>query len=255
VKITIAAAFVALALATVTAASADPVRGKDGILRYHLGGTPPVLHCPVNMVCDIALLSDDVILKDSPPVAGDMEDFDIKVTPLSPPHVFIVAEKPFKRTNLTVITSTRVYHFYIWSVPNTGQISGTSIAFFPPRRIPPSVPAFPIVIVSPQPSTANDDPDATIDLSTANCKPDLFTITGSAPFRPLRVCVDSVRTYIEIGQTAEVPALLGFDDRGGIRAINYGYHSGIYVVPAQYPRYRLVLGSGKDMESIDIARR
>lgn len=243
------ALLILLAFSLAAPALADPVRGSDGILRYHLGSKPPVLHCPVSMVCDIALLDDDQITDSAPPVAGDMDDFDIKVTSGPAPHIFIVALHPYHRTNLTVITTARVYHFFLWSIPNTGQTSGLSIGFFPPPRPP----AIPVVFVSPQPAPQeSSDP---IDLSTLNCDAKLFSIIGNAPFRPLRVCLDSVRTYIEITPVPEVPALVGIDAHGALRTINYGYHDGFYVIAAQYPKYRLILGTGKDEERVDIARR
>jgi|GEM_PF-3698647 len=241
--------FVLLSLSLTAVALGDPVRGTDGILRYHLGSKPPVLRCPVSMVCDIALLDDDQITDNAPPVAGDMEDFDIKVTAGPAPHIFIVALHPYHRTNLTVITTARVYHFFIWSIPNTGQTSGLSIGFFPVSRPAP----VPVVFVSPQP--APQDSSDPINLSTLNCDAKLFSVTGSAPFRPLHVCLDSVRTYIQIVPVPEVPALVGIDAHGDLRAINYGYHDGFYIVAAQYPKYRLILGTGKDEERVDIARR
>lgn len=244
-----------LALATFATALASPVMGPDGVLRYHVGGRPPIVRCPVNMLCDIALVRTDRISPSRPPVAGDMTDFDIKVTAGPAPHVFVVPLKASVSTTLVVFTTTasghqRTYHFFIQSVPNMGQTTGVNIGFFDDNFQPPA----PVVILQ-APATPDPNPLAAIDLRTLHCNPHAYAIRGTAPFRPLRICTDAVRTYIQVGTLAEVPALLGANDRWQSRSINYGYHDGYFVVPAHDRRFMLVLGTGKAQETVTIERR
>jgi hypothetical protein len=133
----------------------------------------------------------------------------------------------------------RTYHVFVDSVPNLGQTSGINIAFRDdsPKPTPP-----PVVIV-PSIATPAPNPLAAVDLRTLDCNSSEYRIAGNAPFRPVQVCRDPIRTFIQIPTTPELPALLGADEKWTPRTINESYEDGYFIVAAHYTRFILLLGS------------
>jgi type IV secretion system protein VirB9 len=80
---------------------------------------------------------------------------------------------------------------------------------------------------------------------------------GDEHLRPLRVYDDGAKTYIQMKpemQNREAPALvvLGADGKGEMT--NYRVREQTYVVDRLFDRARLVLGSGKKAQKVEISR-
>ena len=80
---------------------------------------------------------------------------------------------------------------------------------------------------------------------------------GDEHLRPLRVYDDGAKTYIQMRpdmQNREAPALvvLGADGKGEMT--NYRVREQTYIVDRLFDRARLVLGSGKKAQKVEISR-
>jgi type IV secretion system protein VirB9 len=84
-----------------------------------------------------------------------------------------------------------------------------------------------------------------------------YTIDGKAPWSPLRVYNDGIKTYIQMPLAmlqTEAPALLviGSDDKEQL--VNYRLHGDKYVVDQIFQKAELISGVGKKQLKITITR-
>jgi type IV secretion system protein VirB9 len=85
-----------------------------------------------------------------------------------------------------------------------------------------------------------------------------YRVTGGNPLiRPLRVFDDCAKTYIQMPpviEHMEAPVLLVIGSDGKGTMTNYRVKQQTYIVDRLFDRARMVLGSGKKAQKVDISR-
>jgi len=179
-----------LTLATRIAA-ADPVLYPDGSVRYAAESPNiPVVAIETGDLCDIvlqpgehlnqAIISDSLRWKMTDGTSGN-----------DTPHVFLKPTRPGLRALLTVTTSRRTYHLRVVSHDGPGR---EFIGWYYPATIGTLHPHSASVAqaTGPQPTT-------TTPWTCASPLDARYRVDGATQFRPLFVCNDGTRTYVNLG--------------------------------------------------------
>jgi type IV secretion system protein VirB9 len=122
--------------------------------------------------------------------------------------LFVKPAGPTGPTNMTVITSVRVYSFEL--LPAYGSTPET--AFTVQFRHTPTI-------------ESDGLPDMTPRLGS-------YRISGSRRVRPVAVSDDGVRTLIEWGPSQPIPAVFALDDYGAETLVEGHMRNGLYVIDA-----------------------
>lgn len=102
-------------------------------------------------------------------------------------------------------------------------------------------------------ATASSSPTQQLDAKNISVA---YDIQGQAPFRPLHVVDDGVRTFIRMPERLqELPALFMIDeDEGGIALVNYAVDPPLLVVPRTAKKFLLKLGKAEVTVSKPVSR-
>lgn len=125
--------------------------------------------------------------------------------------------KPLRQggvTNMTVITSARVYSFELTSIYGPTPDSPFTVRFVYPDLRAESSSEPPV-----QPVAGR------------------YRLYGPRALRPAAISDDGVRTYIEWGPTQALPAVFAVDERGDEILVEGHMRDGLFVVDAVHPRF------------------
>jgi len=220
------------------AASAGPVDGPDGVLRFPFGQRiPPMLRCKPLFVCDLVLEPGETIVNVA---AGDSVRW--LIAPASSgigenatPHVLIKPTEAGLHTNLIITTNRRTYYLTLDS--NDG-FSTMRIGFLYPQDLQRDFgPAF--VGHGVRPGTLLSK--LAIDKLDFN-----YHSSGDRSLQPLRVFNDSMHTYLQMPPgMSEMPVLFSVGNDGGNTLVNYRFTGQYFVVDGVPPTIALISGGGK----------
>jgi type IV secretion system protein VirB9 len=190
-------------------------------------------------------------------VAGDTVNFSVVVS-LSRNYVMVRPKYEGLVTSLTLMTSERSYPLTLrstkegvgkwyqrvrWTYPleieeeawvrrGNASLATREVATPAPANSPMETPGLL------QKHTPLSPPSTLINLAQLNTS---YTITGEAPFRPLVVFDDGVRTYLKMPLGAQsLPALFA-SDRGAMQLVNYTLIEQHIVVQGLHPGFVLKL--------------
>lgn len=226
---------------------------------------PTVIHdgdvivCPVNLVCDIVFSAVES-LDGKPRHGGDPKDWDIVADHGPPSQIAIRPLRVGAFTDVVMPTTDGVYLVYVRAVaPTTEPVPDAFTLEFAPR---PSPPPRVVVIEAPAPSTPPPPPSilAFVDRASLHCDaadathPTVYRVTGSAPFRPIQVCVDALKTYIQLPPNVDLPAFAEVGPRGELDFIEPNFEDNVFIDVAHRAHYVLVLGSGRSAQHVYINR-
>ena len=233
------------------AAEDKPVMGKDGRILYLYGATLPTVVCAPLKVCDLELqpgervrdlhLSDEVRWQVAPGRSGPDSN--------ETTHVMIKASEVGLEGNMVILTDRRTYHLKLLSRKSNWM---PRIAFAYPDDITREWRAYH--------NQEQETQQAQILTATGERLDDLnfdYAIDGSAPWKPLRVYNNGVKTVIQMPQVmrqTEAPALLVLDDEDKEQLVNYRLQGDRYIVDQIFGKAVLIAGVGASQTKVTIER-
>lgn len=124
-------------------------------------------------------------------------------------HLFLKPTQPNIATNMTVITSVRVYNFDLNSLPEPASDMPYTVSFHYPD----------------EPKTA-----AYVDVSPLRRSLSRYKVTGDEWLRPDSISNDGIHTYISWSEAKPIPAVFAVDQSGHERLANGAMRDDVYVV-------------------------
>lgn len=236
----------------------SPAAGPDGRVLYAFGAGLPVLVCAPLRVCILELQAGERIVGE--PQIGDSVRWNISPGAYgdgdqSTQMIVIKPQEAGLDTNLLVATDRRAYYLRLVSKP---QEYVARVAFRYPEDENSQKWKQHLIEQRSQERDAKHQQDILPAMITAEkLNFGYRVIGGNEHLRPLRVYDDGAKTYIQMKpemQNREAPALvvLGADGKGEMT--NYRVREQTYIVDRLFDRARLVLGSGKKAQRVEISR-
>lgn len=239
------------------ASRAQPVAAADGAIRFLFGAGQPTVVCAVMQVCDVELQPGEVV---NSVHLGDAVRWLVEPAltgggPGALQHLIIKPLDVGLETSLVVTTNRRTYHMGLRShrtefLPRVGFIYGDEVAARWEA----------IKRVQTQERQARTIPATGEYLGNLDFN---YTLSGSAPWKPLRVYNDGTKTIIEMPKAmaqTEAPTLLSIRDNGSPRGadetvlVNYRVQGNRYIVDAVLDHAILVTGVGRGQRKITLRR-
>jgi type IV secretion system protein VirB9 len=234
-----------------------PVAGPDGSIRYLFGAQQPSIVCAVLQVCDVELQAGEQVNSIQ---LGDTARWTIEpaISGAGAAEVQHLIIKPMDvglETSLVVTTNRRTYHLRLRSHRTEFM---PRVAFTYPDEAVAKWDAI-------KSREGRDKRERTIaqtgeylgDLSFA------YDVAGSAPWKPVRVYNDGVKTIIQMPAAmahTEAPTLLVVRRDGGVFTeaetvmVNYRVQGDRYIVDSVFDKALLIAGVGSSQERVTITR-
>ncbi|MDP1773602.1 MAG: P-type conjugative transfer protein TrbG [Methylobacter sp.] len=237
--------------------SVVPTTGPNGFIQFVFGATQPRIVCAVLQVCDIALQPGEQI---SGVNMGDTARWLLEpaVTGRGDNAIQHIIVKPLAinlNTNMVVTTDRRTYNIRLRSHRNEYM---AQVSFVYPEE---ALNKWKHLQTHTQ--TQRDQqtlPETGEYLGKLNFG---YTVSGNAPWKPVRVFNDGVKTVIQMPESlsqTEAPTLLAIREKTGLFAddeqvlVNYRVQSNRYIVDGLPDKVVLVAGVGSDQDKITIER-
>lgn len=234
-----------------------PVAGPNGIIKFVYGAQQPSIVCAVLQVCDVALQPGELVNSIN---LGDTARWLVEpaITGSGPDEVQHLIIKPLDvglETSLFVTTNRRSYHLRLRShrTQYMPQVSFTypdeALAKWETMRN----------------REAKERQEKTIPETgeyLGNLSFD-YEVSGKAPWKPLRVYNDGVKTIIQMPSSmaqTEAPTLLVVRKEGSWFSddetvlVNYRVQNDRYIVDAVFDKAILIAGVGSSQSRITIKR-
>lgn len=234
-----AAAFAAAPLA----ASAHPVLGNDGVLRWpYADREAPALFCRPLYVCDIILEPGETIVNLA---IGDSTRWVVSPassgTGTTTMHILIKPTEANLSTNMIVTTNRRAYYLDLHSANVTPMVR---IGFLYPK--------------TPDAQNTDTDPMQMMGMSGSTSQPldSNYQDNGSRELYPTSIFNDGKHTYLRLNQQLqELPVLFAIGPDGD-QLVNYRVKDGTeYIIDGVPDRIALVVGTGKNQLRAEISRK
>lgn len=235
-----------------------PAAGSDGRVMYAFGAGLPVVVCAPLRVCVIELQSGEKIVGEpqigdairwnvSPGMYGDGDE--------ATQMIVLKPQEAGLDTNLLIATDRRAYYVRLVSKPLEYV---ARVAFRYPEEENSQKWKQHLAEQRMQERETKRQTEMVPALITAEKLNFGYKVTGGDEhLRPVRVFDDGAKTYIQMKpemQNWEAPVLvvLGADGKGEMT--NYRVREQTYIVDRLFDRARLVLGSGKKAQKVEISR-
>lgn len=238
--------------------SISPVAGTDGRVIYNFGAGLPTVVCAPLRVCMIELQAGEKL--EGEPQIGDSVRWNIAPAlygngDQTTPIIVLKPQMAGLDTNLLITTDRRAYYLRLISKP---QDYIARVAFQYPTDQ--STQKWQEQLAEQRQrehgtKSRSDAMPAMIAVEKMNFD---YKVTGANEhLRPVRVFDDGAKTYIQMPnemQNREAPVLLILANDGKGEMSNYRVRQQTYIVDRLFDRARLVLGSGKKAQKVEIAR-
>jgi P-type conjugative transfer protein TrbG len=235
-----------------------PAAGLDGRVLYGFGAGLPVVVCAPLRVCIVELQPGEKIIGE--PQIGDSVRWNISpgMYGNSEQATQMIVLKPQESgldTNLLITTDRRAYYLRLVSTP---QEYVARVAFRYPEEENSQKWQQHLVEQRAQEREAKRGAQLLPAMIAAEKLNFGYSVSGgNEHIRPRRVYDDGAKTYIQMKpemQNREVPVLvvIGADGKGEMT--NYRVREQTYIVDRLFDRARLVLGSGKKAQKVEISR-
>jgi type IV secretion system protein VirB9 len=228
-----------------------PAPGDDGRILYLYGATLPSVVCAPLNVCDLELQPGERV-RDLH--VGDAVRWKITPAQSGPEgaettHVIIKPMDVGLTTTMVMTTDRRVYYVKLTSSKKHYM---PRVAFQYPDEIERHWAAY---------RASEQRVRAAHTLATGERVEDLdfgCAIEGNAPWKPIRVYNDGLKTVIQMPRTlrqTEAPTLLVLGPRRKEQLVNYRLHGDRYVVDQVFDTAVLVAGVGREQTRVTLRRR
>ncbi len=234
-----------------------PVPGADGTIKFLFGAQQPSIVCAVLQVCDVELQAGEQVNSIH---LGDTARWTVEpaITGSGPAEVQHLIIKPWDvglETSLIVTTNRRTYHFRLRSHRTE----------FMPR----------VAFTYPEDAVAKWDALKSHEVKekhertipqTGEYLGDLnfaYDVDGAAPWKPVRVYNDGVKTIIQMPSTmaqTEAPTLLVVRKDGDLFTddetviVNYRVQGDRYIVDTIFEKAILIAGVGSSQDRVTITK-
>lgn len=238
--------------------NSPPAAGPDGRVLYSYGAGLPTVVCAPLRVCIIELQAGEKIVGE--PQIGDSVRWNISpalygVSDDATSVIVLKPQVPGLDTNLLVTTDRRAYYLRLVSKPEDYV---ARVAFLYPEDD--SAKRWQKHMVEQQANQKQAKKAAEVlpAMITAEKLNFGYRIEGGDQFlRPLRVYDDGSKTFIQMRQELqyrEAPVLLVLGRDGKGEMTNYRVREQTYIIDRLFDRARLVLGTGKKAQKVEISR-
>jgi type IV secretion system protein VirB9 len=235
-----------------------PAAGADGRVLYAFGAGLPVVVCAPLRVCIVELQASEKIVGE--PQIGDSVRWNISPVMYgngeqATQMIVLKPQETGLDTNLLITTDRRAYYLRLVS---KSQEYVARVAFRYPDEENSLKWQQHLVDQRAQEREMKRDAQLLSAMITADKLNFGYSITGgNEHIRPRRVYDDGAKTYIQMKpemQNREAPVLvvIGADGKGEMT--NYRVREQTYIVDRLFDRARLVLGSGKKAQKVEISR-
>ena len=234
-----------------------PVAGPDGSIRYLYGAQQPSIICAVLQVCDVELQAGEQVNSIQ---LGDTARWTIEpaISGTGAAEVQHLIIKPMDvglETSLVVTTNRRTYHL---------RLRSHRTEFMP--RVGFTYPDEAVAKWDAIKSREGRDKRERTIAQTGEYLGELsfaYDVAGSAPWKPVRVYNDGVKTIIQMPAAiahTEAPTLLVVRRDGGVFTeaetvmVNYRVQGDRYIVDSVFDKALLIAGVGSSQERVTITR-
>ena len=234
-----------------------PVAGPDGSIRYLYGAQQPSIICAVLQVCDVELQAGEQVNSIQ---LGDTARWTIEpaISGTGAAEVQHLIIKPMDvglETSLVVTTNRRTYHL---------RLRSHRTEFMP--RVGFTYPDEAVAKWDAIKSREGRDKRERTIAQTGEYLGELsfaYDVAGSAPWKPVRVYNDGVKTIIQMPAAiahTEAPTLLVVRRDGGLFTeaetvmVNYRVQGDRYIVDSVFDKALLIAGVGSSQERVTITR-
>jgi len=250
-----AAAAAVLASQQWGAQSNAPAAGPDGRVLYSYGAGMPTVVCAPLRVCIVEMEPGEKILGE--PQIGDSVRWNVAPAvygegSLATALIVLKPQGPGLDTNMLITTDRRAYYLRLISKP-TDYVARVAFAYPDDDRQ-----RWQRHLLeqrtSEEAASAKVLP-AMIAIEKMNF--DYRVTGGTTQIRPVRVFDDGAKTYLQMPpaiEHMEAPVLLVIGTDGQSIMTNYRVQQQTYIVDRLFDRARLVLGSGKKAQKVEISR-
>ena len=227
-----------------------PVPGPDGAIQFLYGAVQPSIVCAVMQVTDIELQAGEQINNIS---IGDSARWLVEpaVTGASVAEVQHIILKPMDvglETSLIVTTNRRTYHFRLKSHKTQYK---PKVSFIYPDAVQARFLA--LKERQTEEKEKNTIPETQEYLGNLDFA---YRISGSAPWKPVRVYNDGVKTIIQMPpkmKQTEAPSLLVLNGDEEVM-VNYRLQGDRFIVDQLFNKAMLIAGVGSKQTKITITR-
>lgn len=240
------------------AENTSPAAGPDGRVLYSYGAGLPTVVCAPLRVCIVELQAGEKIVGE--PQIGDSVRWNISpalygVGEHATSVIVLKPQAPGLDTNLLVTTDRRAYYLRLVSKPEDYV---ARVAFLYPedqsaKRWQKHMAEQQVVE-----KQAREGAEVLPAMVTAEKLNFGYRVEGGDQFlRPLRVYDDGSKTFIQMRrelQYREAPVLLVLGPDGKGEMTNYRVREQTYIIDRLFDRARLVLGTGKKAQKVEISR-
>jgi P-type conjugative transfer protein TrbG len=234
-----------------------PVAGPDGSIRFLFGAQQPSIVCAVLQVCDVELQAGEQVNSIQ---LGDTARWTIEpaISGAGTGEVQHLIIKPMDvglETSLVVTTNRRTYHL---------RLRSHRTEFMP--RVGFTYPDEAVAKWDAIKSREGRDKRERTIAATGEYLGDLsfaYDVAGSAPWKPVRVYNDGIKTIIQMPATlaqTEAPTLLVVRKDGGVFSddetvmVNYRVQGDRYIVDSVFDKALLLAGVGSSQQRVTITR-
>ena len=231
--------------------------GRNGAIQYVYGAQAPSVVCAVLQVCDITLQAGESV---NSVQLGDSARWNVEPAISGrgageTQHLLIKPMDVGLETSLVVATDRRVYHIRLRS--HRSEYMPQVMFSYPEEALAKWDTIRQRERREREARTLPETREYLGDLSFA------YDISGAAPWRPVRVYNDGVKTLIEMPRSMrqrEAPALLVVRKDGGLfsdpdlEMVNYRVQGRRYVVDMVFDKAILISGVGRDQAKVTITR-
>lgn len=209
------------------------IKREKGITRYPYGDAQVTIRCPILRVCDVELQAGETIMQ---VLLGDAKRWHAVQSSHGnknalTPHVGVKPTEKGISTNLVVYTDKRLY---LIELAEGGK--GERVGFLYPDEKQPKV--------------------QRVEVSPHAVEIERYSMSGNAPWRPVRVWDDNTRVMIELApdvRTSELPVLF-ITTNGRDELVNFVVKENIIVVGKLFERAALVSSGREKQERVIIQR-
>jgi len=240
-----------------SATGLKPVPGSDGTIKFLFGAQQPSIVCAVLQVCDVELQAGEQVNSIH---LGDTARWTVEpaITGSGPAEVQHLIIKPMDvglETSLIVTTNRRTYHFRLRSHRTEFM---PRVAF---TYTEDAVAKWDAIkrheVVEKHEHTIPQTGEYLGDLNF------VYDVDGSAPWKPVRVYNDGIKTIIQMPNTmaqTEAPTLLVVRKDGGLFTddetviVNYRVQGDRYIVDTIFEKAILIAGVGSSQDRVTITK-
>lgn len=228
-----------------------PITRGDGSVTYFYGAVMPTVVCSPLNLCDIQLQAGEMIKKEGLNASDTVR---WSITPMLSgsgssqiTHVMVKPSDSGLTANLVIGTNKRTYNIKLISRQKDWM---PTINFDYPETLNSTIES---LYVRTQQEKEQKQLNNGLSIDDLNFN---YKTEGKAPFVPVRVYNNSIKTILEMPRsvaTGKLPSLLVVN-AGRHELINYRYQNGKFIVDGLPKQIILLLGSGKYQQSVLITR-